>query len=153
MSTPVLPYAGTSGWSGSDGSRERAEREDGDGTTKDRQDAVLAALHAEGRYGVTWRDMAAREGWHHGQASAALSVLHKDGVIARLAERRDRCHIYVLPKHVDGRDVEDHGGRRKPDYQPHGWVCDEHVPPHYWPGDDPSPFCTSQVQVFREVAA
>jgi hypothetical protein len=52
-------------------------------------------------------------GWHHGQASGALSDLHKAGLIARLVERRNRCSVYVLPEHVGGRATAAHG-RNKP---------------------------------------
>jgi hypothetical protein len=101
---PLLPYAGTSGWSGSDTSRERAEREDGDGTTSERQRAVMGLLHELGPWGATWKDVAHRFDWHHGQASGALSVLHKAGRIARLAEeRRARCAVYVMPYYVGDR--------------------------------------------------
>jgi DNA-binding MarR family transcriptional regulator len=55
--------------------------------------------------GLTWRELSDRTGWHHGTASGALSVLHKEGLIARLEERRDRCQIYVLPEFVLGREV------------------------------------------------
>jgi hypothetical protein len=48
---------------------------------------------------------------HHGQASGALSVLHKEGRIARLTERRNRCAVYVLPEYVQGRETSPHGGK------------------------------------------
>jgi hypothetical protein len=111
---PETPYAGTSGWSGSDTSRERAEDADADGTTSDRQYKVLRALDMNAQLGLTWRDVADVFGWHHGQASGALSVLHKEGRIARLAEeRRNRCAVYVLPEYVNGRPVAAHG-RKSP---------------------------------------
>lgn len=109
---PDLPYAGTSGWSGSETSRERAEDEDESGVTSARQAAALNALEVRGDAGLTWRELAEVYGWHHGQASGALSVLHKEGRIARLAKvRRNRCSVYVLPAHVEGREVAPHGGR------------------------------------------
>jgi hypothetical protein len=118
---PVLPYAGTSGWSGSGTSHDRADREDHDGTTSDRQARTLAALRntvtSYGqplgcRFGITWKELADLEDWHHGQASGVLSVLHKTGRIARLTERRNRCAVYVLPEYVQGRETAAHGGRR-----------------------------------------
>ena len=112
LDLPEKPYDGTSGWSGSETSRERAVREDGDGTTSERQHAVLALLGARERTGATWKEVAQVEGWHHGQASGALSTLHKVGRIARLAhERRDRCSVYVLPEHVNGRETVAQGRR------------------------------------------
>lgn len=111
FSLPELPYAGTSGWSGSSTSHERAAVEDSDGTTSARQATVLRFLAARGPLGATWRDLGTAMDWHHGKASGALSVLHKTERIARLSERRDRCKVYVLPEYIDGRDTERHGGR------------------------------------------
>jgi hypothetical protein len=108
---PELPYDGTSGWSGSDTSRERAEHDDTTGITTQRQRMVMASLERVRSTGLTWKELADFTGWHHGQASGALSTLHKTGHIERLAERRDRCHPYVLPEHVDGRDTQPHGGK------------------------------------------
>jgi hypothetical protein len=110
---PVLPYAGTSGHSGGATSEERAKREDGGGTTSMRQRQTWLFLHSRRAYGATWKELATRHGWHHGQASGVLSVLHKEGWISRLAERRDRCFVYVLPEFVDGRDVQPHGRKAK----------------------------------------
>lgn len=112
LSAPETPYAGTSGWSGSDTSRERAEAEDGDGTTHARQQRVGNYLMRRGINGATWKELAEHYGWHHGTASGALSVLHKTGHVARLAERRYRCKVYVLPQFVQGREVEPHGRKR-----------------------------------------
>lgn len=105
---PVLPYAGTSGHSGSDTSEERARRQDGDGTTALRQRQTLRLLDDMNLLGLTWKELARLLKLHHGQASGVLSTLHKAGLIARLTDRRDRCHIYVLPKWVDEREVDDY---------------------------------------------
>lgn len=102
---PVLPYNNSSGHSGTDTSRERAEREDNDGTTSARQKRVLYVLHLWRSQGGTWKDLAKYYNLHHGQASGVLSVLHKEGIIFRLKERRDKCAIYVLPEFVNGREV------------------------------------------------
>jgi hypothetical protein len=112
---PVLPYPDgptrhSSGWSGSDTSHERALTEDADGTTSDRQRRVLLHLTARGSEGTTWKELGNALGWHHGQASGALSNLHKEGHVARLATvRRSRCAVYVLPHHVDGRETATQG--------------------------------------------
>lgn len=111
--SPLLPYAGTSGWSGSNTSRERARTADTTGVTGRRQKSVLEALQAAGGQGMTWKDVADVVGGHHGSASGVLSVLHKEGVVARLAETRDRCKIYVLPIYSDGRETESHGRQRE----------------------------------------
>lgn len=106
---PALPYAGTSGWSGTQTSFQRAVAQDNEGTTTERQGAALAALEWAGADGLTWRELAARLYLHHGSASGVLSVLHKEGMVARLTETRQRCKVYVLPKHVRGRETEGHG--------------------------------------------
>lgn len=113
LSAPETPYAGTSGWSGSDTSRERAQAEDGDGTTHVRQKRLLTYLAVCGAHGATWKDLSFATSWHHGQASGALSVLHKTGHIARLTERRDRCAVYVLPQFVQGRETAEHGRKAR----------------------------------------
>lgn len=112
----VLPYAGTSGYAaGVATSEERARRDDADGTTSKRQSEVLARLAFYAEDGQTWRELATGRGWHHGQASGVLSVLHKAGKISRLTERRDRCFVYVLPEHVNGRDTQEQGRPKQPD--------------------------------------
>lgn len=103
---PVLPYAGTSGWSGSSTSRSRAEYLDGSGKTTERQNAAMALMRERGPVGVTWRDLADHLHIHHGSASGVLSVLHKRELICRLKESRERCKVYVLPEFVEYRDTE-----------------------------------------------
>lgn len=100
----VLPYAGSSGFSGSQTSRERAHRQDSTGETSERQKAVLRALSNAGERGATWKEIGEAFGWHHGQASGVLSGLHKADLISRIKERRQRCEVYVLPFFVNGRD-------------------------------------------------
>lgn len=110
---PVTPYAGTSGYSGSDTSMERAVREDSDGTTRDRQAATLASLRARHADGLTYRELGLAHGWHHGQSSGVLSTLHKEGLVARLTERRNRCAVYVLPEYVGGRETAAQGRQQQ----------------------------------------
>ena len=100
---PTKAYGDTSGWSGSDTSRERAERDDVTGRTHERDDATLAALMAAGEDGLTWFELADAHNLHHGEASAALSRLHKMDRIARLTAQRERCQIYVTPGNVRDR--------------------------------------------------
>lgn len=106
---PVLPYGGTSGWSGTNTSRDRAVTADETGVTGERQSRVIELLAEKTTQGVTWKDVAGELNVHHGTASGVLSVLHKVGLIARLNETRDRCKIYVLPEYVDGRECETQG--------------------------------------------
>lgn len=113
---PALPYPDavtgrTGGHSGSDTSAERARAEATSGTATRRQRLVLYLLRQANMKGLTWRELSASTGQHHGQASGALSNLHKMGRVARLVERRGRCHVYVLPEYVADRPTEPHGGR------------------------------------------
>jgi hypothetical protein len=100
---PVLPYGGTSGWAGSETSRERAEAQDTDGTTSRRQTAVLRYLKEAGYLGMTWVEVAGQMDLHHGAASGVLSTLHKAGHISRLSERRGKCQVYVHNDYVADR--------------------------------------------------
>lgn len=97
------PNGHGSGHSGSDTSRERQAREDASGLTGKRQKATLEAVTAAGRRGVTAAEMETILGVGHGQASSALSHLHRAGHIRRIKERRFSQEIYVLPEQVDGR--------------------------------------------------
>lgn len=105
---PVLPYGGTSGWSGSETSRERATNADKSGVTGINQKRTLLMLRLAQDKGMTWNELADVFGWHHGTASGALSVLHKAGEIARLKERRNKCAIYVALEYVNGRETQAH---------------------------------------------
>jgi hypothetical protein len=115
MSEAITPYAGTSGWSGSATSEERAQREDSEGITARRQRQTLDFLAVRQAVGLTVKDLRDVSGWHHGQASSSLSVLHMAGAVARLTERRDRCQVYVLPEFVNGRETVPHGRRKRED--------------------------------------
>ena len=104
-----LPYAGTSGWSGSSTSEERALDADLSGVTAARQVKAITCLYRAGTYGVTWHDLADALQWHHGTASGVLSTLHLVGRCTRLVERRGKSQVYVLPEFVDGRETLAHG--------------------------------------------
>jgi len=117
---PILPYAGTSGHSGTDTSERRARVEDTDGTTTARQSETLRRLAETGSHGMTWHDLADLAGWHHGQASGVLSVLHRAGLISRLSISRNRCKVYVLPMFVDGRATEEPSTRPRRPVVPDG---------------------------------
>lgn len=74
-------------------------------TATERQREVLHRLAQRGSTGATWVELSQLTGWHHGQSSGCLSVLHKEGRVARLTEVRHRCSVYVLTMHVEGRDT------------------------------------------------
>ena len=112
----VTPYADrdgfTAGHAGDGASRDRAQGEVADGTVSRRQLATLDWLIHRKRVGSTWKELATEYGWHHGQASGVLSVLHKESRIACLTDRRDGCSIYVMPHYVDDRTTVEHRGTR-----------------------------------------
>lgn len=109
----ALPY-GTgdnrnSGFSGSDTSRARAREADLSGLTGVRQRETMRHLANREARGITWKELAELTGWHHGTCSGALSNLHSVDRIARLAETRLKCKVYVLPRYVNDRPVEGAG--------------------------------------------
>ena len=109
-----LPYAGTSGWSGTETSRQRAVTRDTNGDTAEVQTVVYRYLLWQRETGSTWKEIAEASGWHHGTVSGALSVLHKTGKIARLLETRARCRVYVLPSYIGDRETDSQGRKPKP---------------------------------------
>jgi hypothetical protein len=106
--TPILPYAGTSGWKGSEASRDRAFIDDANGTTTSRQRIALKRVWDQQFRGLTWKDFSETDNLHAGQSSGVLSVLHKAGLIVRLTEKRNRCSVYVAPIYVNGRSVSNY---------------------------------------------
>jgi len=104
----ALPYresddTRTTGWSGTDTSRERALRENKTAGAKQR--LVLQQVSIIGAHGITVAELCEATGWHHGTASGVLSNLDKAGVIVMLEERRDRQHVYTLSRFKYGRDL------------------------------------------------
>jgi hypothetical protein len=99
----------TDGWTGSDASHERAVAEQQSGKAQQHREMVVHALGEQTGHGLTYRELGDLFDWHHGQSSSVLSVLHKERRIARLQDRRNRCHIYVLPEYVDGRETREAG--------------------------------------------
>lgn len=102
---PLLPYAGSSGWKGSEASRDRAFIDDANGTTSLRQRVALKRVWDQEFRGLTWKELGEIENIHAGQSSGVLSVLHKEGLLVRLKDRRNRCSIYVAPPYVREREI------------------------------------------------
>lgn len=109
---PSLPYAGTSGWSGSDTSRRRAVNADKSGVTSRNQQLAMDLLAYKAVVGMTYFEFGVAVGKGHGTTSGVLSDLHKDGRIARLKETRSGRKVYVLHEWVNGRDTEEHFGNK-----------------------------------------
>lgn len=116
LDNPTLPYAGSSGYAGSETSRHRAEVADEVGMTLAVQNLVLELLYHSAYEGLTIAEIRVRiHRKHHGSLSSALSTLHKGGKIERLAQMRVggdsrfKCKIYVDPRYTDGRETEEQG--------------------------------------------
>jgi hypothetical protein len=121
MSDMTLPYpepdgTTTAGHSGSETSHERAVNERDSGALSKRLQRTANIVRMSGVRGVTVKELREETGWHHGKASAVLSVLHQRGELVRLQERRDRCQVYVLPRYRLDRDESEH--RRNAENQP-----------------------------------
>lgn len=104
-------YAGTTGWTSTDTSREQADPTKQVST----QEWVLRAITGQGAIGATVAELRMGTFAHHGQVSSALTNLHRAGRLARLVERRGRCHVYVLPEHVGDRPTQPPYSRAAPD--------------------------------------
>jgi hypothetical protein len=100
-----MPYQGTEGWIDEATSRDRAEGEMRRGVARIRRVKIVNLLLEVGGDGATWKEVAEAVGVHHGQASASLSALHREGKVCRLTERRNGCSVYVHRYYVAGRDV------------------------------------------------
>jgi hypothetical protein len=103
LQLPLTPYAGTSGWRGSEASRDRVIEDDANGATSLKQRISLHRVRTQGARGLTWKELGEIENWHAGQSSGVLSVLHKEGFIYRLKEKRNRCSIYVTEEYINNR--------------------------------------------------
>jgi hypothetical protein len=105
MKQDYLPYGEKgSGWSGSETSRERAEREDAMGITGKRQAQVFALLATRNTQGMTVKEVEDALSIGHGPASSALTHLHRADRVARLQERRVGQQVYVLKGYVEDRE-------------------------------------------------
>ena len=100
---PVTPYAGTSGHQGTTSQAAEPHR-------RNWQPKVRAVVLSAGSHGQTMREVCGVLNGTHQSVSAALSVLHKEGVLARLAQQRDNCGVYVInePRFVQGRPTVEH---------------------------------------------
>lgn len=112
MDPPLMvPYGNTgSGHAGNASSRERQVREDASGMTQSRQKAALAAVEMAMSHGITSAELEDYLKIGHGQASSALSHLHRAGRIKRIKDRRKTQEIYVLADYV--------GDRKESPYNP-----------------------------------
>lgn len=99
MTQIQLPYNGTAGYVPTAASKERAVREVQDGTLSTRLQRVLTVLDERSTQGATWREIAYTLNLHHGQASGALSTLHRMGCVFSLRDKRNKCHPYVHAKY------------------------------------------------------
>lgn len=103
----------TEGHSGSDTSRDKALGDARAGRDVKRRAKTLTLMREAGARGLTWWEIDDFTGWGHGRISGALSNLHKEGRLARLADTRGRSKVYVLSDLTLDRATEK-PGRNKP---------------------------------------
>jgi hypothetical protein len=108
-----LPYAGTSGWSGSDTSYERAIENDKSGLTSKNQALFMTDLSFAGEAGLTAREWGLMHNFEHQTYSSIPSILHLSEAVVRLTERRGRHQVYVLPNFVRGRATAPHKSNKR----------------------------------------
>lgn len=90
-------------------SKDGGEYLSASGKTRDIKRDAHAFITSQGAYGATAAEVAKHlAGPHHGQVSSALSTMHEDGYLARLAERRQKFEVYVHPDSVAGRETREH---------------------------------------------
>jgi len=109
----TLPYAGTSGWSGSDTSYERAIDNDKSGLTSKNQALFMTDLLYAGEMGLTAREWGLMHNLEHQTYSSVPSVLHLSGSVVRLTQRRGRHQVYVLPNFVGDRATAPHKSNKR----------------------------------------
>lgn len=113
MSNAYLPYAGTSGWSGSQTSYERAMANDESGLTSKNQMLFMSDLLFTGEHGLTAREWGHLHNLEHQTYSSIPSILHEGGFIERLTQKRGRHQVYVLPEYVNGRETATHRSKKQ----------------------------------------
>lgn len=65
-----------------------------------RLEVVAGVIGANKAKGMTWKELSAATGLHHGQASGALSNLHRMGVLfVRKGWQREKCQVYIHHDH------------------------------------------------------
>lgn len=108
----ITPYGRKgSGYSGSSASKRRQKDEDETGVTGFRQVAIFKTIAGFRGQGMTTGEVERVHKVGHGQASGALTLLHRRGAVVRLAERRNRQHVYVLPEFVYDREQSPYRAR------------------------------------------
>ena len=120
----LTPYAGTSGWTSTSTSQQRAARADNNGDTLQRHVQTVALMFDAGRYGRTHgeieNDMGRVVHWHHGEVSGALTRGRRVGDIVMLVEERRNGHkgkaskVHVHKDFVDGRPYIPYRSRSLP---------------------------------------
>lgn len=115
MTTPLMVAYGSqgSGDAGNASSRARRIVEDKTGLTGWRQREVFKLVVEAGVTGIAVGEVEDTLGIGHGQASSALTHLHRGGHIQRITERRMKQELYVHPDFRDGRDESPYRPRRE----------------------------------------
>lgn len=108
----MISYPGMgSGHAGNATSKERQIAADASGMTETRQRQTLSLVGGTGHDGLVVAELEQLLGVGHGQASSALSHLHRAGKVVRLRSRRNKQELYVTPEHVNGREQSPYNQR------------------------------------------
>lgn len=102
MTDPAVPY------SGNGGSKDRAKHLMKSGKARTHRERILRFLGQKKGKGLTYKEYDEMAGTHHGTSSGMLSVMHQEGLVAMLNERRGGSAVYVLPTWVKGRETLPH---------------------------------------------
>lgn len=70
---------------------------------------TLRYLREREHKGATWFELGQNFDWHHGQSSAVLSTLHREGRISRLKEKRGKSYVYIDNMWIGDRETGKHG--------------------------------------------
>lgn len=96
-----IPYGRTgSGDAGNQTSIARRIEEDASGISSERRREVWRFLAGRGSKGATVGEVEDEMHLGHGQASSALTHLHRAGKVRRLTEKRRKQQVYVTPHFV-----------------------------------------------------
>lgn len=63
-------------------------------------DRTVVYVRRERERGMTYRELSALTGWHHGIASGTLTPLEQQGRLVMTTRQREGCVVYVHPDHV-----------------------------------------------------
>jgi hypothetical protein len=115
VSAPMMIAYGTtgSGDAGNESSRQRRILEDLTGLTGKRQREIFTRVVQSGYAGMTVGEVEDRLRLGHGQASSALTHLHRAQHLIRIKDQRMKQEIYLHPDYRGDREESPYRPRRE----------------------------------------